>query len=146
MEKVVTTISTGYPINTSSGYQLKPNNLQTIEHVSPFDSSSLTVMNLEQRQQQLDLQNSQPQSVIIEDNGKIIASFGDNGWRHFQNGSDSDFRYTAMNDAQVIDALQKKYGGTLQVTTYPPGQGPTAGEVFEKIHGYAPPRLVDYTV
>jgi hypothetical protein len=141
----MTTIQTGIPINSPGVRQLNLGNPKQFDNTAPFDERKLTPPpSLEDRQKQLDLQNNVHQTTVIERNGDVIASFGENGWRHFQNGSDFDHSQINKTDSQVIDSLKQKYGATLSVNTYPNGQGPTSGDIFERIHGYSPPRLVDY--
>lgn len=140
----MTTIQTGIPINSHNVRQLDPGKLKQFDDIPPFNENKLKNQSIEDRQKQLDLQNNVRQTSVIKRNGDVIASFGENGWRHFQNGRDFDQRFLNKTDSQVIDALKQKYGASLTVNTYPNGQGPTSGDVFEQIHGYSPPRLVDY--
>lgn len=142
----MTTIKAGLPINSVNVHRIDPGTLRKFDHITPFDENKLNAPSLEDRQNQLDLQNSVHQTTVIEKNGDVIATFGENGWRHFLNNSDFDQSFLNKTDSQVVDALKEKYGTTLSVNSYATGQGPTSGEIFERIHGYSPPRIVDYRV
>lgn len=141
----MTTIQAGISINNPNVHQIDPGKLQKFDNIIPFDENKFKPQNLEDRQKQIDLQNNVHQTTVIEKNGNVIASFGENGWQQFQN-NDFDRSFIGKTEAQIIDALKQKYGATLTINTYPNGQGPTAGEIFERTNGYPPPRLVDYDV
>lgn len=126
-------IQSSYPIDPSTINKLKP--LAAIDNIAPFDENKLQIMSPEEEQRQRYLQANIHQSIVIEHNGKVIASFGENGWRSFQNNSDFNDNFTNMTDDQVIKALNEKYSATLSVKTYPEGQGPTRAEIHEQIHG-----------
>jgi len=142
----MSSILSGISINSPNGQQIELGKLKKLENIAPFDISKLEPMSLEERQQQIDKQNGVHQTTVIERNGQVIASFGENGWRHFQNTSDFSQSFINQTDAQVIDALKQKYGSTLNVKTFADGQGPTYGDIFERINGYPPAPLVDYRV
>lgn len=128
-------IQSSYPIDPSSINKLEQETLETTESTAPFDENKLQMMSPEEEQKQRYLQANIHQSTVIEHNGKVIASFGENGWRSFQNNNDFNASYTNMTDTQVIKALKDKYGAALSVKTYPEGQGPTRAEIHEQIHG-----------
>lgn len=143
----MTTIQSGFPINSLHGQQINTGKLEKLEEVKAFDESVLQpILTLEERQKQLDIQNSVHQSTVIEKNGEVIASFGENGFRHFSKNSYFNNSYINMTDTQVAAAMKEKYGQSIEVNTYTKGQGPTKGDMFERINGYSSPRLVDYTV
>ncbi|WP_405128312.1 hypothetical protein [Pseudoalteromonas sp. PB2-1] len=104
--------------------------------------SELQPHGMEDYQQQINAQNQVHQHTVLEVKGRVIAAFGDNDWRFYPSSSDS--RDANKTDIEVINSLKLKYGETLKVATYPHGQGPTKGEILEKVYG-APPNRVNTT-
>ncbi len=141
----MTTINTGISINSPNVRQIDTSKLTKVDLSDKGKIPNFEPLSLEERQRQMDAQNSANQSTVIEKNGKVIASFGENGFRFFQNNSDYQPSFANKSEDQIIESLQQKYGA-LTVNKYNQGQGPTAGEIFERIHGYPVPKLVDYTV
>jgi hypothetical protein len=143
----MTTIRAGLSINSPGVQKITPRGeLKQLSNVLNLNEALPNPQGIENRQKQIDIQNNVHQTTVIEKNGRVIASFGENGWRHFQNNSDYEQKFSNISNSQVVNALNKKYGGSLQVHTYSNGQGPTWGDIFEKIYGHPPPRSVDYKV
>lgn len=86
---------------------------------------------MENYQQQINAQNQVHQHIVLEVKGRVIAAFGDNDWRFYPSSSDS-------RDANKTDIEVRE---TLKVATYPHGQGPTKGEILEKVYGATPNRI-----
>lgn len=136
------TIQPGVPLTSpnasSRSHQIDAGPVQKFESIAPFDAKKLDILSPAQIQRLRDLQANSEQKTLIIHQGEIIATFGTNGWRHFQSNSDFDESYALMSDTQVISKLKEKYGSSLSVKTYPSGQGPSFAEVFEQVHGYKP--------
>lgn len=79
-----------------------------------------------------------PQNTVVELQGEIIATFGDNGFQTFFKGSDGRLVQPGSSQYEVIAALKSKYGAALDISTFPAGKGPTEADIFEQKHGYRP--------
>lgn len=86
-------------------------------------------------------QLNMPQNTIIEHNGEIIATFSDNGSKFYAKNSDGSIarNYHYTDNASIISALQEKYNGELNVSSYAKGEGPTHSDVYERMYGAPPP-------
>ncbi|MBQ4859455.1 hypothetical protein [Pseudoalteromonas sp. MMG007] len=101
--------------------------------------SELQLHGMKDHQQQAKAQNQVPQHTVLEVKGKVIATFGDNDWRFYP--SNSDGGDASITDTEVINSLKLKYGEALKVITYQHGQGPTMGEILERVYGVTPNRV-----
>ena len=109
--------------------------LSSIERAD-LDSQLLKLQPKGLKEQQIDQQNQVRQHTIVEVKGKVIAAFGENGWRFYP--SNSDGGGVNKTEIEVINSFREKYGSNLKVTSYPDGEGPTMGELLEKVYGFKP--------
>ncbi|UTW02588.1 hypothetical protein KDX31_14710 [Amphritea atlantica] len=98
----------------------------------------------EERQAQIDYQNSIPQTTVIENNGEILAAFGDNGWKTVF--SNNDVFGQNLSEAEILNTFKNKYGGSLSIRKYSPENAPTMGEIHEMKYGRPLTPKVDYLV
>ena len=99
---------------------------------------------LEERQARIDYQNSIPQTTVIENNGEILATFGDNGWKTVFSNSDA-FGHN-LSETEILNAFKNKYGASLSINKYSPENAPTMGEIHEMKYGHPLTPKIDYLV
>lgn len=129
-------VPSNYPINQPKTYKVDSNKVELNQIHSVFDPKELQILSTEEEQKILYEQAKIPQSTVIEHQGKVIASFAENGWRYFAKSSDFNENYSNLSNTQIIAELTKKYGKSLSITNYPLGAGPTRAELFERVHGH----------
>lgn len=80
------------------------------------------------------------QNTVIEHNGEVVASFGDNGYNFFASNADGvlSMKFHPTDRVRIISELQDKYNGELDTITYSNGKGPERGEIFNRVFGYLP--------
>ncbi|AWB65914.1 hypothetical protein C2869_05410 [Saccharobesus litoralis] len=89
-------------------------------------------------------QQASPQHTVIEKNGQVIGSFGENGFKFFaSNGDGVRNSDDSINVEATLEALKEKYGASLEIKQYELGEGPTWAEIYEKTYGFkaTPPKL-----
>ena len=93
-----------------------------------------------QRESAIALQRVNSQNTVIEHKGKIIGSFGDNGYKFFTSNADAGIalQFDPTDNVRTLSALQKHYNGELTITSYSHGEGPKRSEIHEKIYGNLP--------
>jgi len=128
-------IHTGYPINPSTQPKIEVDKKNLIQIGPAFDPRELDILSSDEERKLRYEQANIHQSTVIVKGDKIIASFGENGWRHFVHSSDANENFINMSNEQVIDVLQRKYGKSLSVNRYAQGEGPTRAELFERVDG-----------
>jgi len=97
-----------------------------------------------ERQAQIDYQNSIPQTTVIENNGEILASFGDNGWKTVFSNNDAFGQN--LSETEILNTFKNKYGESLSIRKYSPENAPTMGEVHEMKYGRPLTPKIDYLV
>lgn len=125
-------------INNANAIPVTTGKLLSLEEFPKDVQDSLmrglpTLMTPEERQAQVDYQNSIPQTTVIENNGEILAVFGDNGWK--RTFSNSDVFGHDLSEIEIINAFKRKYGSSLTVNRYSQEDAPTMGEIHEKKYG-----------
>lgn len=131
-------IRSGIATSSPSVQRVDPGKLQNFESIAPFDADKLEILSPKQINMLREILENSHQTTVIERNGQVIASFGENGWKHFQNNSDFDASFAHLTDTQIIEKLKQKYGDELTVRRYPIGHRPTFADVLKQIHGNQP--------
>ncbi|GEM_PF-2122775 len=98
----------------------------------------------EERQAQVDYQNSIPQTTVIENKGEILATFGDSGWKTVFSNKDSFG--PNLSETEILNLFKTKYGESLSINKYSPENAPTMGEIHEMKYGRPLTPKVDYMV
>ncbi len=136
------------PINISNSniIPISSGKLQLADALPKEVQEQLTrgLHSLEERRAQIEYQNSIPQTTVIENNGEILAVFGENGWK--RTFSNSDVFGHNLSETEILNAFKNKYGSSLTINKYASDNAPTMGEILEMKYGRPLTPQVDYMV
>jgi hypothetical protein len=106
-------LSDGYQVNNKSEITRLKNPGVQFSELTSFKSLGEQLNDIlgglteSQRAEAIKSQRSNSQNTVIEHNGEIIASFGDNGFKYFSKNSDgaSSLKYSPLDTTAIIREL-----------------------------------------
>lgn len=125
------------PISSPSELRKLPNDGNAIMNTADMAAHIQSIK--EEAKLHLEKQEAATQNTVIRKGDEVIATFGDNGYKLFFNGSDGGFVKSGEESIeQIIEAMQKKYNNQLTVERYDLGEGPSSKSILDEKYSNLP--------
>lgn len=123
--------------HTGSSNVNAPSELIKKEELARAPDAKLEILSQQEEQAIRERQLNEKVETLVEFNGKTVAAFGADGFKTFFSNGDGALanRFNPQDKEGIIAALQEKYGGQLEVSSFDEGSAPTRSDIYQRTYG-----------